>query len=216
MAKGTYRHIAQAWQHSEKSGVDELMWGRLIDWRLEGAFTRVEHPTRLDRAHALGYRAKQGFAVVRTRIRRGGIQKHLFHGGRKARARGLRRITLDKSLRQVAEQRVAVHYPNMEVLNSYWVASDGRQHYYEVILVDPEHPSIKSDPKINWICEPQHRGRAHRGLTGAGTKSRGLRRKGMGAEHRRPSVKKGHRRVRRGHIRKDHQQRRYDNVKHPK
>ncbi len=216
MAKGTYRYIAHAWQDSEKSGVDELMWGRLIDWRQEGAFTRVERPTRLDRARTLGYRAKQGFIIVRTRIRRGGLHKHGFHGGRKARARGLRRITLDKSLRQVAEQRVQVHFPNMEVLNSYWVASDGRQHYYEIILVDPEHPAIKADPKINWICEPQHRGRAHRGLTGAGVKSRGLRHKGMGAEHRRPSVKKGHRRVRRGHIRKDHQQRAGDRPKHPR
>jgi large subunit ribosomal protein L15e len=215
MAKGAYRYMAEAWQKPEESGVDELVWSRLIDWRREGTFTRAERPTRLDRARALGYRAKQGYVVVRTHIRRGSLQKHKFHGGRKARARGLNRITLDKSLKQVAEQRVAKHYPNMEVLSSYWIASDGRQHYYEIILVDPDHPSIKADPKINWICEPHQKGRAHRGKTSAGLKSRGLRHKGMGAEHRRPSVKKGHRRARRGHIRRDHHQRRQDRPNHP-
>ena len=208
MAKGAYRYIAEAWQDTKKSGVDDLMWSRLIDWRRAGSFVRIDRPTRLDRARTLGYKAKQVYVIVRTHVRRGGLHKHQFHGGRKARARGMVLLTLDKNLKQVAEERVGRHYPNMEVLNSYWVASDGRQHYFEVILVDPVHPSIMNDPKINWICEPQHRGRAHRGLTASGTRARGLRRKGKGAEHRRPSVKKGHRRIRRGHIRKDHNQRR--------
>jgi len=80
------------------------------------------------------------------------------------------------------------HYPNMEVLNSYWVGEDGMHKYFEVILVDPNHPVIRADPKINWICEPQHRGRAYRGLTSAGKKGRGLMHKGKGAEKLRPSI----------------------------
>ncbi|MFQ6060450.1 MAG: 50S ribosomal protein L15e, partial [Thermoplasmata archaeon] len=83
----------------------------------------------------------------------------------------------------------ARRYPNMEVLASYWVGEDGRNKYYEVILVDPHHPSIINDPKINWICEPAHKGRVYRGLTPAGKKGRGLRRKGKGAEKVRPSIR---------------------------
>ena len=71
--------------------------------------------------------------------------------------------------------RAARKYPNLEVLNSYYVGESGKYKWYEVILVDPHHPVIKSDPKINWICRPCNRGRAFRGLTSAGKKARGLR-----------------------------------------
>ena len=48
---------------------------------------------------------------------------------------------------------------------------------------------IKSDRKINWICDSTHKGRVFRGLTSAGRKSRGLRNKGKGAEKIRPSIR---------------------------
>jgi len=194
MAKGTYHYIGDAWKDPDKSYVRDLNWDRAITWRREPVFTRAERPTRLDRARRLGYRAKQGYVIVRTRIRRGSLHKHRFTGGRKPRARGLNKITLDKSLQQVAEERTMRHYPNMEVLNSYWVYDDGRHIYYEIILVDPQHPVIRKDPRINWICQPNKKGRAHRGLTASGKKSRGLTRKGIGAEHVRPSVAKSGRR----------------------
>ncbi len=109
-------------------------------------------------------------------------------GGRKPKRRGLRKITMAKSIQRMAEERVGRRYPNLEVLNSYWIGEDGRHKYYEVILVDPRHPVIQNDPKINWICDPVHRGRAYRGLTSAGKRGRGLSRKGKGAEKIRPSV----------------------------
>ena len=58
-----------------------------------------------------------------------------------------------KNIQRIAEERTAKHYPNMEVLNSYWVGEDGKHKYYEIILVDPFHPVILSDRKINWICK---------------------------------------------------------------
>ncbi|MEM2890654.1 MAG: hypothetical protein QW358_04905, partial [Candidatus Hadarchaeum sp.] len=61
--------------------------------------------------------------------------------------------------------------------------------YYEVIMIDPHHPAIKSDPQLSWIVAREHRGRVYRGLTHAGKKSRGLIRKGKGAERMRPSVR---------------------------
>jgi len=189
MAKGAYRYIAEAWQDTKKSGVDDLMWSRLIDWRRAGSFVRVDRPTRLDRARTLGYKAKQGYVIVRTHVRRGGLHKHQFHGGRKARARGMVLLTLDKNLKQVAEERVGRHYPNMEVLNSYWVGEDGKNAWYEIILVDKHHPSVMADKNLNWLCNNANKSRVFRGKTSAGRKGRGLRWKGKGAEKARPSVR---------------------------
>jgi large subunit ribosomal protein L15e len=109
------------------------------------------------------------------------------HGGRKPRALGVSKYTTGKNLQWVAEERVQRKFPNLEVLNSYKVYSDGRSWYYEVILVDPNHPVVKSDPRINWICENHQGNRVTRGLTSAGKRARGLRRKGWGSEKTRPS-----------------------------
>jgi large subunit ribosomal protein L15e len=78
----------------------------------------------------------------------------------------------------VAEQRAARKYKTLEVLNSYWVGEDGIYYFFEVILVDPNHPQIRNDPVLKWIVEKQ-KGRAFRGLTSAGTKGRGLHQKGL-------------------------------------
>jgi len=76
---------------------------------------------------------------------------------------------------------------NLEVLNSYWVGEDGRYKWFEVILVDRSHPAILSDPQLSQIAK--QRGRVYRGLTSAGRRARGLRRKGKGAEKIRPSLR---------------------------
>ncbi len=186
--KNLYGHIREAWKIPSKGNVAGLKVERQIEWRRGPSFARLEHPTRLDRARELGYRAKQGYVIVRARVRRGGLRKIPPMGGRKPKRRGIAKITMAKSIQRIAEERTARHYPNMEVLNSYWVGEDGMRKYYEVILVDPSHPVIKSDPKINWICESQHQGRAFRGLTSAGKKGRGLLYKGKGAEKIRPSI----------------------------
>ena len=187
-ARGMYHFIAEAWKRPSDSYVKELQHQRLIEWRRGQSFTRIEHPTRIDRARSLGYKAKQGYVVVRARVRRGGLRKRTIKGGRRAKRKGISKITMAKSIQRIAEERTARHYPNMEVLSSYWVGEDGKNKYYEVILVDPHHSVIKSDPKINWICEAHQKGRVYRGLTPAGKKGRGLRHKGKGAEKVRPSI----------------------------
>ncbi len=157
----------------------------------------MEHPTRLDRARAVGYRAKGGFVLVRVRVRRGGQRKRAIIAGRRPKHKGVLRMTLAKSLRRIAEERAQKHYPNLEVLNSYWVGEDGKQKFYEVILVDPSHPEILADPKVRWVAERANRGRVYRGLTSAGTEGRGLRWKGKGAERFRPSRARNRRETRR-------------------
>ena len=155
----------------------------MVEWRKEPVSVRIAKPTRLDRARSLGYRAKQGIIVVRQRLLRGGRQNSKPQGGRRSKRQN-RRKDLNVSYQTIAEQRVAAKYVNCEVLNSYYVAEDGRDIWYEVILVDQHHPSIKNDPKMKWITEPQNKGRVFRGLTSAGKSHRMLRGKGKGFERR--------------------------------
>jgi large subunit ribosomal protein L15e len=184
-----YKYIAEAWATQEKSYVDELTRQRLIEWRRQPVIFRVEKPTRLDKARKLGYKAKQGFIIARVRVRRGGLRKQRPKAGRRPKRMGVKKFKPAKSLRLIAEERAAKRFPNLEVLNSYWVGEDGRAKWFEIIMVDPDHPVIKSDKGINWICQGQHHGRVFRGLTSAGKKVRSLRRKGRGAEKFRPSKK---------------------------
>ncbi|MHA1654411.1 MAG: 50S ribosomal protein L15e [Candidatus Thorarchaeota archaeon] len=182
-----YRHMNDIWLQEQKER-SEIVRSRLIVWRKQASVVRLERPTRLGRARALGYKAKQGFVVVRVKTGRGPREKPRPRMGRKPRSLGVRKYTPQKSRQWIAEERAARKYPNLRVLNSYWVGSDHRWVFYEIILVDPNHPAIYNDPDINWICDPVHKGRVHRGLTSAGKKSRGLRRKGKGAEKIRPSL----------------------------
>jgi large subunit ribosomal protein L15e len=182
-----YKYIAEAWAKPEKSFVGELARERLVEWRRQPVINRIEKPTRLDRARRLGYKAKQGFVMVRVRVRRGGLRKVRPKAGRRPKRMGVKKFKPAKSLKLIAEERVARKFPNLEVLNSYWVGEDGRSKWFEVIMVDPSHPVIKADKSINWICQKQHHRRVFRSLTSAGKKVRSLRRKGRGAEKFRPS-----------------------------
>jgi large subunit ribosomal protein L15e len=142
--------MSEAWMNP-KSGVKELVRLRAIKWRREPTIARLEKPTRLNRARTLGYKAKQGFVVVRARVRRGGLRKKRPKGGRRQKRMGVTKFTAAKSIKQIAEERVAKKYPNLKVINSYWVWQDGIHKWYEVILVDPSHPVIVKDPKINLV-----------------------------------------------------------------
>ncbi len=175
MVKGMYHYIAELWKRPYDGEMGLLMKQRIIKWRRQPTVVRIEKPTRLDRARSLGYKAKQGFVVVRVRVRKGGLRKPRPNKGRRPKRMGIYGFAPAKSLRLIAEERAARKYPNLEVLNSYYVGEDGLYKWFEVILVDPHHPAICRDPDINWICEKQHRGRVFRGLTSAGKKMRGLR-----------------------------------------
>jgi len=192
--KSMYSYIADAWKNPDKTYVKDLNKQRRILWRREENFCRVEKPTRLDRARKLGYKAKQGYVIVRGRVRKGSFQKRTIRSGRRAKRKGITKITVGKSLQRMAEERAQKRYPNLEVLNSYWVGMDGQHEWYEIILVDPHHPVIMADAKINWICEPQHSGRVFRGKTSAGQRGRGLHHKGKGVVKCRPSIRANGRR----------------------
>jgi large subunit ribosomal protein L15e len=188
MARGLYHHLREAWKKPSESFTTEQRRIRLTAWRRDPVYLRIDKPTRLDAARRLGYKAKQGVTVVRTRVRRGGLRKGKVHMKRKPSKSGIKKITMGKSIQRIAEERVSKRHPNMEVLNSYWVGQDGKNKFYEVILIDPQHPVIKADKQLGFIALKGHRGRAERGLTSAGKRGRGLHKKGIGTEKIRPSL----------------------------
>ncbi len=145
---------------------------KLIEWRKGPAIVRVPKPTNPWRARQIGYKAKQGVVVVRVRIRKGGRRKPRPSRGRRPKRMGVRKFTPAKSIQWMAEERAARKFRNLEVVNSYLVAEDGQHKYFEVIMVDPHHPAVKSDPELSRVAS--RRGRAFRGLTAAGRRGRGL------------------------------------------
>lgn len=178
-----YKYLRKNWQDSSNI---QLMRSRMIQWRSEPATLRIDYPTRLDRARSLGYKAKQGLFIVRQRVNRGGHRKPFSGSGRRS-AKYTTRKSLMMNYQTIAEQRAVKSYPNCEVLNSYEVGKDGTHYWYEIILADTAHPAITADPNLSWITRPENRGRPFRGLTSSAKKSRGLRWKGLGTEHLRPS-----------------------------
>lgn len=164
-----YHYIKQIWKKPGR----ELLQSKMIQWRAGESIVEVEKPLRLDRARAVGYKAKKGIFVVRVRVKRGGRQRKRHKHGRKSRKQHVSKI-LKMSFQWVAEIRAERKYNNLQVLNSYPIGKDGKHAYFEVILVDPTKPEIKSDKNLNWICDVKNFKRAQRGLTTAGKKSRGL------------------------------------------
>ncbi len=152
------------------------------------AVVRLDKPTNLPRAHALGYKAKDGFVVVLARIRKGSGLHRRAARGRRPKRMGVKKLTRRASRQSMAERKAGKKYPNTEVLNSYWVGEDGQDSYFEVILVDTASTSVRSDKDRKWIVFNKHTKRAERGLTSAGKKSRGLKR-GKGHEKNFPSMR---------------------------
>ena len=184
---GVYKYIKELWKKPKKN-MPELWKQRLVTWRREPVTVRIKRPTRLDKARSLGYKALQGFILVRQRVTRGGRMRPLIKKGRRPKNKRQKKVVA-KNYQRTSEERANKKYPNCEVLNSYWVAEDGNNIWYEIILVDKHHPVIKSRKELSWMHKPAHRNRVERGLTSAGRKSRGLRNKGKGAEKVRPSLR---------------------------
>ncbi|MEC7064995.1 MAG: 50S ribosomal protein L15e, partial [Candidatus Thermoplasmatota archaeon] len=141
MAQGLYQHVRDTWRRPKDALPHMYRQQRMAQWRREPVNCRIERPTRLDAARRMGYKAKQGVVLIRTRVRRGGLRKGKIHMKRKPSKAGISKITMAKNTQRIAEERVNRHFPNLEVLNSYWVGQDGKHKYYEVIMIDTHHPA---------------------------------------------------------------------------
>ena len=121
---------------------------KAVAWRKQNAITRIDKPSRIQRARRIGYKAKQGIVVIRMRVGTGGMRRQRPRGGRRPKHLGVTRIKADDSMKSVAERRVLQRYPNMKLLGSYFVYRDGMHYWYEVVLADPSHPRISKDKEL--------------------------------------------------------------------
>jgi len=177
---GCYKYMEELWRKKQSDVLRFLLRVRAWEYRQTNKITRVNRPTRTDKAHRLGYKAKQGYVIVRCGVRRGGRKRPVSKGAvcGKPKHQGVNQLKFERNLQSVAEEKTGRKYANLRVLNSYWVNQDATMKYYEVILVDPSHTVIRNDARINWIVNPVHKHRECRGLTSAGRKGRGFRVKG--------------------------------------
>eukprot|EP01084_Bolivina_argentea_P009115 17061_1 len=190
---GAYKYISELWRKKQSDALRLLLRVRAWEYRQLPRLWRLTKPTRTDKAHMYGYKAKQGFCVYRVAVRRGS-RKRPNHRGivfGKPKHQGINQIRFKRSLRSIAEERAGERCPNLRVLNSYWVNQDATYRYFEVILVDPNHVTIRNDPRINWITRPVMKHRECRGLTSVGRQNRGLRKKGHRANNLIGSSRRG-------------------------
>ncbi|MGB9675531.1 MAG: 50S ribosomal protein L15e [Candidatus Nanoarchaeia archaeon] len=181
---GYAKYLSELWTKPKENFGTERWRAWLMSLRREPAIVRLEKPTRLDKARLLGYKAIQGIFIVRSRVPKGGRKRPKPGHGRRPKRYG-RFIETRKSKQLIAEQRAARKFPNAEVINSYWVGEDGKYAWYEVIMADRAQAS--KHPSFAWLANPANKRRVYRGLTSAGKKSRGLRKKGPSATKFRPS-----------------------------
>jgi len=127
----------------------------LVAWRKQRSIVRVEAPTDIASARRLGYRAKQGFVVIRVKVARGGSRKRRPRSGRRQKHLGVVLFTPSKSRRLIAEERAARVHQNLEVLGSYPVAEDGTSRWFEVVMVDPDNPQVRADHRLGWTSKPK-------------------------------------------------------------
>mmetsp|Transcript_63351 Transcript_63351/g.104669 ORF Transcript_63351/g.104669 Transcript_63351/m.104669 type:complete len:205 (+) Transcript_63351:80-694(+) len=188
---GAYTYMQHMWNKKQSDVMRFSQRIRCWEYRNSHRMVRVPRSTRPDKARRMGFKKKQGFCIWRVRVRRGGrrrpVAKGICYG--KPKTAGVNQLKNQKNLQDIAECRVGRHCGGLRVLNSYWVNEDNMYKYFEIILVDPAHPVIRNDPRINWICNPAHKHREQRGLTSAGRKHRGLRRKGHQGTKARPSMR---------------------------
>merc|ERR1712100_675855 len=187
---GAYKYLEEIWKKRQSDVMRFLSRVRVWEYRQLPAIHRCTRPTRPDKARRLGYKAKQGFVIYRVRVRRGSRKRPVHKGtvwGKPGSSGAINKFKCTRNLQNLAEERVGRRCGNLRVLNSYWVAVDSTYKFYEVIMVDTFHPAIRMDPRMNWLCSAKMKHREMRGPTSAGTKGRGMRKKGHRAMKTRPS-----------------------------
>ncbi len=133
-----YKHISNTWRRIwSEPDQREVYVAKKAYWRRGKTIHRVEKPSRLDRARSVGYKAKQGYVVVRVKVSRGGLRKIPPKLGRRQKRMGISKIKRSKGMKRIAEERVKRKYRNLEVLGSYFLGEDGQSKWFEVVLRDP-------------------------------------------------------------------------------
>ena len=119
----------KVWVRLWKENAPELR-ERVIKWRKQNAITRIDKPSRIQRARRLGYKAKQGIIVVRMRVGTGGMRKQRPTGGRRPKHLGVTRIKADDNMKKVAED---VYWRDIQTW-SFWVLTLSTRMAYTIGL----------------------------------------------------------------------------------
>ena len=124
------------WKIKQSDNMRYLLFVENWNYQQRQRVQRVNRPKRADKASELGYKSKEGYYVYHVRVRRG--------GRRKVTASLLTSESrVQRSHQLMAESRALRHVRTLKILDSYWVSQDGTYKYFEVLMVDPGHPTVK-------------------------------------------------------------------------
>ena len=114
---------------------DERKKEILQEVRNQPILQRVEKPTKIAKAKTVGYKAKQGYIVVRVRVSKGDFRRPRANHARRPSKSGLY-YKLARSKGEIAENRALKVYKNMQVVGSYFLIEDGKNKWFEVIMAE--------------------------------------------------------------------------------
>ena len=77
---GAYKYIEAIHTKKQSDLLRFLLRVRCWEYRQLHVIHRASRPSRPDKAHRLGYKAKQGYVIYRIRVRRGNRKKHVPKG----------------------------------------------------------------------------------------------------------------------------------------
>lgn len=77
---GAYKYMEEIWRHKQSDALRFLGRVRAWEYRQRPNICAVNRPSRTDKAHRLGYKAKQGYVIVRAGARRGGRKRQVHRG----------------------------------------------------------------------------------------------------------------------------------------
>lgn len=97
--------MQEMYRHKQSDVMRYLLRMRTWEYRQCPKIVRVTRPSRPDKARRLGYKAKQGFVVYRTRVRRGGRKRPVPKGATygKPTNEGVNQLKNQRSIQATAE-----------------------------------------------------------------------------------------------------------------
>ena len=72
--------MEELWRHKQSDALRFLLRVRAWEYRQRPNIVSLHRPSRTDKAHRLGFKAKQGYVVVRAGVRRGGRKRQNHRG----------------------------------------------------------------------------------------------------------------------------------------
>uniref|UniRef100_A0A5K3F2F5 Ribosomal protein L15 n=1 Tax=Mesocestoides corti TaxID=53468 RepID=A0A5K3F2F5_MESCO len=102
---GAYKFMQELYRHKQSDVMRYLLRLRCWEYRQCNKTIRVSRPSRPDKARRLGYKAKQGYVIYRTRVRRGGRKRPVPKGATygKPTNEGVNQLKNQRSIQATAE-----------------------------------------------------------------------------------------------------------------